>query len=225
MLDSDDEYQYENAIKQNIIVYAGKNTDNPNAVNPSLGVTGEVLIKLMEPYLYQEHSLYTDNFYTSPSLYLYLFETQTNACGTVRQNRKAMSTLKTKLNKGETSWKSSENLLALKWKDQRDVYMLTSQHEHEIITLPNVDRITKERQRKPLFVVGYNEKMGAVGRSDMLISSINCMRRSIKWYKKLFFHILDIYILNSHALLLTQNEKNIRLATFHLNLGRQILQR
>lgn len=103
--------------------------------------------------------------------------------------------------------------------------MLTSHHENEIITLPKVDRITKERQRKPLCAVDYNKKMGAVDRSEMLISSIDCMRKSIKWYKKLFSHILDICILNSHALLLTQNEKKIPLATFYLNLANQILER
>lgn len=203
------------------IVYVGKDPDISN--NPVLGITGEVVMKLMRPYLYKGHSLYTDNFYTSPSLSLHLFERQTNSCGTVRPNRKGMPKLKPKLDKGETSWQSSDKLLALKWKDRRDVYMLTTMHENEIITLPKVDRITKENKKKPLCVVAYNEKMGAVDRSDMLVSSIDSMRKNIKWYKKLFFHTLDLCVLNSHALFLTQSAKRLPLANFHLNLASQIL--
>lgn len=207
------------------IVYAGKDTDIADQINPVLGVTGEVVMKLMEQHLYKGHSLYTDNFYTSPSLSLHLFERQTNSCGTVRQNRKGMPKLKLKLSKGETSWQSSDKLLALKWKDRRDVYMLTTMHENEIITLPKLDRITNENKKKPLCVIDYNDKMGAVDRSDMLVSSIDSMRKSIKWYKKLFFHLVDLCILNSHALFLTQNDHRIPLATFHLNLARQMLER
>lgn len=207
------------------IVYVGKETDIDTETNPLLGITGAVVMKLMTPYLDKGHSLYTDNFYTSPSLSLFLFDRKTNTCGTVRQNRKGMPDLKKKLKKGEVIWKNSEKLLALKWKDRRDVTMLSTMHENQIVTLPKLDRITGDNIKKPLCVLDYNAKMGAVDRSDMLISSIDSMRKNIKWYKKLFFHILDLCTINSHALFLMQNEKKVPLAVFHKNVIRQLLER
>lgn len=206
-------------------VYIGKETDIDSNKNPLLGITGAVVVKLMTPYLDKGHSLYTDNFYTSPALSLFLLDRNTNTCGTVRQNRRGMPELRGKLNKGEISWKSSEKLLALRWKDRREVTMLSTMHENKIITLPKLDRKTGENIKKPLCVVDYNKNMGAVDRSDMLISSIDSMRKNIKWYKKLFFHCVDLCIVNSYALFLTQNEKKVPLAVFHLHVVRQLLER
>lgn len=55
--------------------------------------------------------------------------------------------------------------------------MLTSLHE-------NVIDGDKE---KPVCVIDYNSNMGGVDRVDMLLSSIESVRKTIKWYKKVFF--------------------------------------
>lgn len=111
-----------------------------------------------------------------------------------RQNRKHMLVFEQKLKKGETEWRTSEHLLALNWKDRRDVCMLTTMQENKIVTLPQIDRSTNENKKKPLCVMQYNEHMGAVDRCDMLISSVDFTRKSIKWYKNLFFHVIDTYM-------------------------------
>lgn len=207
------------------IVYIGKDTDLHNDANPHLGITGAVVVQLLTPYLNKGHSLYTDNFYSSPSLSQFLLDKKTNSCGTVRQNRKDMPQLTEKLKKGETSWRSSDKLLVIKWKDRRDVTMISTMHENKMVTIPKIDRHTKEKMKKPLVVLDYNDKMGAVDRCDMLITSIDSMRKNIKWYKKLFFHVLDLCVINAHALFLTQHETRIPLAVFQLNIIRQLLER
>ncbi|KAJ8935337.1 hypothetical protein NQ318_016630 [Aromia moschata] len=58
-----------------------------------------------------------------------------------------------------------------------------------------------------------------------MLSSTECVRKTVKWYKKLFFHIVDLCLLNSHALYLTQNQEKVPLATFQLNLIRQLLEK
>jgi len=40
---------------------------------------------------------------------------------------------------------------------------------------------------KPLSVLKYNKNMSAIDKTDILLSSIECVRKTIKWYKKLFF--------------------------------------
>lgn len=67
------------------------------------------------------------------------------------------------------------------------------------ITLDKIDTTTKEYQKKTKWVVEYNQYMGSVYRTDMMISSIDCMRKTVKWYKKLFFHTVDICVLNART--------------------------
>jgi hypothetical protein len=67
------------------IVYKGAQTEMESI--PELGVSGGIVATLMKPYLSKGHSLYTDNYYTSPTLSAYLFDCKTNSCGTVRLHR------------------------------------------------------------------------------------------------------------------------------------------
>lgn len=207
------------------IVYIGKDNYIPEENVMGLGASGNVVITLMKPYLNKGHSLFTDNFYSSPILSNFLFEHKTNSCGTVRANRRHMPNLDAKLKKGDIVWRTSDNLLVLKWKDRRDVTMITTMHDNIIITLDKIDRTTKENYKKPLCIVKYNENMGAIDRSDMMMSSIDSMRKSIKWYKKLFIHTLDICLLNAHAMHSTRNPIRLPLAQFQLRVIRQIFER
>jgi hypothetical protein len=70
----------------------------------------------------------------------------------------------------------------------------------------------------------YNKNMRGVHRSDMMISSLECVHKSMKWHKKFFFHLLDITLLNSQAVYNVKTGKNITLADFQLTLIREILQ-
>jgi hypothetical protein len=42
--------------------------------------------------------------------------------------------------------------------------------------------------------------MGAVHKTVMMVSSLECVRKSFKWYWKFFFYLLDLIVLNSHVL-------------------------
>nr|XP_023024355.1 piggyBac transposable element-derived protein 4-like [Leptinotarsa decemlineata] len=96
--------------------------------------------------------------------------------------------------------------------------MLTTFHEDRIVALDKVDFKTKEPIQKPAVVVDYNENMGAIDRSDMMLSSTECVRKFTKWYKKLFFHIVDLSLLKAHALYLTQSSARLPLADYQLTI-------
>lgn len=215
----------ESGIVLDFIVYIGKDTYVEQENITGLGASGNIVAMLMKPYLNKGHSLYTDNFYSSPILSRYLFERMTNSCGTVRSNRLHMPKLKGNLKKGETASRSSDMCLVTKWKDRRDVMMITTMHENKIVTLDKIDRATNENVKKPLCVVDYNDKMGAVDRSDMMMSSIDSLRKSIKLYKKLFVHTLDMCVLNAHGMFSTKHPMKYPLAKFQMNLIRQLLER
>lgn len=178
----------------------------------------------MQKYIQKGHTLWIDNWYSSPKLYDHLHKNKTNVCGTVRKNRKGMPKFSNKLKKGETDTKHTENMMVVRWMDRREVCMLTTLHEHTMTQTGKTDRHTNQLQIKPQCVIQYNKWMGAVDRSDMMITSIECVRKSLKWYRKSFFHLLDITILNLQTLYNVKTGNNISLSDYHLNLIRQIFE-
>jgi len=121
----------------------------------------------MKPYLNKGYSLFTDNFL--PHLnYLYIYIKKKPTRGTVRKNRKLMPIIDRKLKLGEQEARCTDKLLAIHWKDRRDVYMLTSINTNEMVDTKEIDRKTGKKYLKPQSVVSYNNNMGAIDKTDML---------------------------------------------------------
>jgi hypothetical protein len=53
---------------------------------------------------------------------------------------------------------------------------------------------------KPHVTEDYNAHMGFVDKFDRMVNSYGIARRTWKWTKKLFFHLLDMAILNAYSL-------------------------
>ena len=64
-------------------IYSGKNLESDDV---DVGLCSRVLLELMSGL--DGHHLYTDNYYTSPEVYLTLYKKGINCCGTVRVNRR-----------------------------------------------------------------------------------------------------------------------------------------
>jgi len=58
-------------------------------------------------------------------------------------------------------------------------------------------------------VADYNRHMGHVDNVDRMANSYTASRRTGKWTKKLFFHLLDLAIVNSYILLSSCDGKKI----------------
>lgn len=203
------------------IIYTGAKTEI-KSFDEELGKSGNIVYTLMEPYLNKGHILFVDNWYTSPILFARLHADKTNACGTVKGNRKYMPPMKEALKKGEVVSYKTTNMLAIKWVDKREVRMLSTLHSND---MKSTGKKTKEDVpiEKPNCIVDYNANMGAVDRTDMLLSTTESVRKSIKWYKKLFFHLLDTSLLNAHVLYKMTSGDNISLINFQLALVKQIV--
>ncbi len=76
--------------------------------------------------------------------------------------------------------------------------MLSTMHSSE---MKETDKLNKEGNRisKPACVIDYNRGMGGVDRSDQLAATCRSTRKYIKWYKKLFFYLLDMCITNAYV--------------------------
>ena len=74
----------------------------------------------------------TDNFSSSPELFPHLMELGFGACGTARKDPISIRTAN--LKRGEVTSSKDNGILSLKWKDKRDVIMLSTYHDSSVIT-------------------------------------------------------------------------------------------
>ena len=82
-----------------------------------IGLCSKVCLDLLEGLNVYGLHLYTDNYYTSPSLFLHLYKNLgINACGTCRSNRigfpKELVTKATKQNRGHYDYRSNGPIVA-----------------------------------------------------------------------------------------------------------------
>ena len=187
-------------------VYTGADyVPNPDAdpFENHEGHTYHVVMGLLRRagFLDKGYSVYMDNYYASPTLFDTLFAQNTIAVGTVRANRKEMpkAIKNTKLKKGEVIFRQRDNLLALKWFDKRDVFILSTKH---LPTMSIANDLNRDGDPivKPTSVLDYNKNMGGVDLFDQICKYYTFSRKTLKWWVKLFFHFINLAITNSYIL-------------------------
>jgi len=125
-----------------------------------------------------------------------------------------------RLKRGDIRVRTRSDLTAVAWKDKRDVCLLTNIHDP-----PREGNYRDEHWNaiKPAIVADYNRDMGHVDSSDRLANSYTASCQTWKWTEKLFFHLLDLAIVNSYILLSSCGGKKISHRDFHLTLIREML--
>lgn len=183
-----------NGLIQKFCVYAGA-MDQLSGV----GHTEKVVLHLLSERLGKAHSVYVDNFYNSVPLASNLLNHKTYITGTLRIDRKENPTevVKKTLKKGETYAQYSNGVMVGKWRDVRQVLYISNQYENEMSVATNKRGVDKS---KPLPIICYNEFMSGIDRQDQLMSYYPSERKTVRWYKKLFIHIIQMGILNAYLL-------------------------
>ncbi|XP_069105709.1 piggyBac transposable element-derived protein 4-like [Argopecten irradians] len=193
-------------------VYVGKNNRATSVYCEELGLdeelseTTKTVIGLLARCgcLDKGHRVYLDNYYNSPELFDELEHMNTYACGTLRTNRKgvpvAIKRKNRKLLQGQCIFRQKDNLLVIKFHDKRDVHMLSNFHEPQVAVLNKTDPKTNTPITKPTCVVDYIKHMGGVDLSDQLNNYNSILRKTKKWWRKLFFHLVNVCIVNAYQL-------------------------
>ena len=179
-------------------IYTGVDTNPPSAK----GKTYDLVMRLMQPYLNVGRCLYVDNYYTSPTLFADLYRLNTGACGTARYRKGIPQEFKTAQvkRKGDKFVMNNGTLLAVKFKDRTVFQMLSSVHTVNEVETGRNHHGTGLPVTKPEIVHDYNKFMGAVDRCDQMVAYSCFRRRTIKWWKKVFFHLFSLAILNAYIL-------------------------
>ena len=191
------------------------------------GHTHAIVVALLEGLEGRGHHVYVDNYYTSPALFTELRDLGFGACGTVRINRRGLPVeMKATLARGDiTSAYVDESMMALKWMDKRPVSMLTTIHNDSMTTkVRRTHRVQGglEEIRKPVVVEQYNQFMGGVDRSDQLLSYYGFAHRTVKWWRRAVFHLLDMAVVNAYVLH-THINKRLTHEQFCIELAKELL--
>lgn len=121
--------------------------------------------------------------------------------GTVRVTRKglpkAVVAKNVKLKKGECVFRRKGNILCLKWCDKRQVSLIST--IHSAVEMQVKTNFMGQPVIKPHLIHDYNLKMGGVDHSDNFLSHYQTLK-SIKWYRKLLLHLINMATLNAYIL-------------------------
>ncbi|XP_052762974.1 piggyBac transposable element-derived protein 4-like [Mya arenaria] len=131
-------------------------------------------------------------------------ETNTNYCEALGVDPEHLTLttqcLKRKMDEGKCVYHTNDNMLALKFKDKPDVSMLTTIHGANMSVLWKRKHGTDIHVQKPTCIVYYCRYMGGVDLLDQFDQYSTIARKTKKWWRKLFFHIMNICIVNAYRL-------------------------
>ena len=102
-------------------------------------------------------------------------------------------------------WVRDPPCLVLQWVDNKVLSLITpvvNANDHVQVSrrTRNAKRWTDILVRQPQIFQTYKPKMNAVDRSDKILSTFNIQHKCLRWWKTMFFHLIDIAVLNSYIL-------------------------
>ncbi|XP_043232535.1 piggyBac transposable element-derived protein 3-like [Amphibalanus amphitrite] len=176
----------EDGFVHDMVLYQGKTTLRSHGVTmtsaeEAMGVTSQIVAALVSTMnLSSTTVVFADNYFTSLELVRYLQGKGCRYTGTARDNRIGKPPLKSvkdmekkSVPRGSIDYVTSDDgILAVRWKDNKVVTMLSTDLGVEPVT--TCQRYSNETKKKddvpcPEVIKSYNANMGGIDKSDMLI--------------------------------------------------------
>lgn len=119
-------------------------------------------------------------------------------------------------------------MLCLKWMDKRAITMLSTIHGNSVITKRRRSRAAIDGQEeisKPKTIEENSQLMGGVDTGDQLQYYYGFFHCTLKWWRRLFFHLVGMAIVNLYILYLIAptTGKKLTHAQFRVQLTKQLL--
>jgi len=188
-----------------------------------------IVLELIEE-LNKGHIIFADSYYTSIELAKELDEKGFGLCACIGKNRKDLP----EFDYESILWHEKKifkmclpnsDLSLVVWKDNKIVQIITNVYNPKSSDFKNRNHYrTEEIQivEIPTPILKYNEFMGGVDLSDQFCAYVETDRKSLKWWKKLFFHILNVSIINSWIIYKSYGNE-IKLKDFKFQLSTEML--
>jgi hypothetical protein len=165
-----------------------------NGANRAVGLAQQVVLDLVKG-LDVGRTVVTDNFYTSLELAKNLKERSLGLLGTMRKNRREIPPefVNAKRNAGTTLFGFNElaTLVSYSPKKSKVVVLLSSEH---------IDDTVDTRSGKPDIILTYNPNKGGVDHLDKMCQAYTTRKRTERWPKCVFQHMIDVTAYNAFVL-------------------------
>ncbi|XP_027899099.1 piggyBac transposable element-derived protein 2-like [Xiphophorus couchianus] len=200
----------------------------------SLGMAGDVVMRLCDDIKHKNHKVFFDNFFCSIPLLEALKDLGIYGTGTCRTNRLKGASQKLKSEKqlkkegrGACSVVSTNsNITVTRWLDSSVIHMASTcagQSPED-----TAQRWLKKEQAKisvqrPYSVALYNQHMGGVDLVDQCVAMYPHRRRNKRWYIRVFFHFLDVTVVNAWRLYLMSGLEKMNLLIFKASVARALI--
>ena len=115
--------------------------------------------------------------------------------------------------RGEMRWVQENSCLALQWIDNKVVTMLsTTDKANDYVEVPRKVKVSNQwktiKIHKSYLIEHYNNFMNGVDKSDHILAMYKLLRKCVRQWKTIFFHLIDIATVNSFILFKRFSEQN-----------------
>lgn len=192
-------------------VYLGKK--RTEIYNMSKGLAYEVVTRLTQGLFSQGYRLFIDSFYTTLNLVKDLYKEKVYVIGAMKKNSSAMPPCFKGVDewekiagRGDFRWHREDKFVIVQWKDCKVVTIISPIHQGSKLTtcqrtFQGRTGWKKQCVKQPECIHAYNEGMFGVDKSNQYLSKYSCsLKCKFHWWKVLFFHCLDIMIVNSYII-------------------------
>jgi hypothetical protein len=205
-----------------------------NSTQRSLGPVGDMVLRLCHGIQFHNHKLFMDNFFITLSLISELEKVGIYSLGTLQINR--VPSVKDYLTdtdelkqqgRGAFSFATSEdNMTIVRWMDSGAVHLASNFVGVEPVD--TVKRFDKKVKRyvtvtRPAVVALYNKYMGGVDLTDRMIAHYPHNAKNKRWYLRLFFHFLNVTIINCWILFKRARDPKYPLLNFKADLAEELI--
>ncbi|XP_012224566.2 piggyBac transposable element-derived protein 4 [Linepithema humile] len=158
----------------------------------------QIVHELMAKKLHQGHALYMDNFYTDIELSYQLLSNGIHVTGILKRNEGVpIEIIEKKLKNGELMATYSEDGISIqKWKDKREILLLSTEHKGEIVEIQG----TRGKKKIPKSLLAYKRNMGGIDMVDQAFLYHPCGGKTLRWNQKLGIYMFQLLLLNSFFL-------------------------
>lgn len=204
----------------NFAMYFGKDMYHVEDIHGTehLSLSERIVVYLFKQLLDQGREIIIDNWYMSLRLAEFLLTKKTYVTGTIRVNRGVPKELtEISLNKFQTCFVRKSDVLIIRYRDKRDVYLLSTKLTAGFVEKNRYQASVSTHLllQKPSAIEHYNTNMGAVDAVDQDIEPYNCARKNYSWFKKIGLHVVQRMVLNAKVLYIHANDKDISVLEFH----------
>ena len=201
-------------------IFAGKKSVPDPRIDPSTGrgTVHWVVWDLLEgaDVLGKSHHVYMDNYFSSATLFNDLAEVNTGACGTLRTNRRGTPEVIKRAkpsNKDPAVTVESGHLTFFRWMDRNMVTLVSSVHNTASFvkrTRTRNDPSGWQERVKPNAIELYTAYMRGVDLADQSLWYNLNLHKSLKWWKKVIFALIEVCFTNTLAIYKAANpEKKV----------------